>query len=58
MDDRISAKEVRSLCGMDEAMFTVELRRDADDPHANEEDPGESCTEDDDDDAVEGGLVV
>jgi hypothetical protein len=57
VDERVSAKEVRSRCGIDEARFTAELRRDVDDPNTNEEDPGESCVEDEDDD-VEGGLVV
>lgn len=58
MDDLISAKEPRSRCGIDDAAFTFELRRDVDGPHINEDDPGEGCIGDDDDDAVEGGLVV
>lgn len=58
MDDRISAKELRSRCGI---MFAVELRREVDGAHTNEEDPGGECIGDDsedNDDAVEGGLVV
>lgn len=58
VDDRISAKELRSRCGIDKAIFAVELRRDTDGPHANEEDPGEVGTGGDDEDAVDGGLVV
>jgi hypothetical protein len=58
VDDRISAKELRSRCGIDDAIFTAELRRDADGPHTDEEDPGEGGTGDDDEDAVDGGLVV
>jgi hypothetical protein len=53
LDVRISAKEVRSRCGIDDEMFTAELRRDVDGPHTNEEGP-----EHDGDDAEEGGLVV
>lgn len=58
MDDRISAKELRSRCGMDDAMFTVGLRREVDDARDNEEYPGGECIGDGNDDAVEGGLVV
>lgn len=58
VDDLISAKEPRSRCGIDDAAFTFELRRDVDGPHINEDDAGEGCIGDDDDDAVEGGLVV
>lgn len=57
MDDRISAKELRSRCGIDDAMLAVE-RREVDGAHANEEYPGGECIGDDNDDAVEGGLVV
>ena len=56
-DVLISAKELRSRCGIG-AIFTVVLRRDVDGPHTNEEDAGEGCIGDDDDDSVEGGLVV
>jgi len=58
MDVRISAKELRSRCGIDDVMFTVELRREVDDAHTNEDDLGEEGIGDDNDDAVEGGLVV
>lgn len=60
VDDRTSAKELRRRCGIDDAMFTAELRRDIDGPRINEEeleeDPGEDCVGVDD--TVEGGLVV
>ncbi len=58
VDDRISAKELRSRCGIEDAMFTVELRREVDGAHINEEDPVGECIGDDSDDAVEGGLAV
>ena len=58
VDDRISAKELRSRCGIDDAMFVVELRREVDGAHANEEYPGGECIGDDNDDTVEGGLAV
>ena len=57
-DDLMSAKELRSRCGIDDTMFTVEVRREVDGAHVNEEYPGGECIGDDNDDAVEGGLVV
>lgn len=46
---------------MDDAMFAVELRREVDGAQAKAEYPGGECIGDDsdeNDDAVEGGLVV
>ncbi len=40
MEDRISAKELRRRWGIDGAIFDVELRREVDWPHTNEDDPG------------------
>lgn len=54
VEDRISAKELRRRCGIGGVIFDVELRRDADCPRTNEEDP----EVEDVDDPAEVGLVV
>ena len=56
VDDRSSAKELRRRCGIDDARFTAELRRDVGGLRTKEEDPGDGSVGVED--AVEGGLVV